>query len=133
MWACYKGHSEVVRLLIVQRADVNVHGQYHITPLMWAAGRGHIAIVRLLLDQGARVNTGDKVLLFLFLLLFRFCFDRSIRIHFCLIVYLYLYLFQYGTSALIWACRKSLIEIVDMLLQAGANVDVSGMVKSVHF
>lgn len=47
--------------MIEQRAEVNVHGQFHITPLMWAAGRGHVAIVRLLLENGAKVNAGDKV------------------------------------------------------------------------
>ncbi len=61
MWACYKGYIEAATLLLEQRAEVNVHGQYHITPLMWASGRGHTAIVRLLLDHGAKVNTGDKV------------------------------------------------------------------------
>lgn len=61
MWACYKGHVETASLLIEQRAEVNVHGQFHITPLMWAAGRGHTAIVRLLLNHGAKVNVGDKV------------------------------------------------------------------------
>ena len=62
MWACYKGHMDTVTVLIDKQADVNVHGQYHVTPLMLASGRGHTAIVRLLLDHGARVNVGDKVL-----------------------------------------------------------------------
>lgn len=61
MWACYKGHLETARLLIEQRAEVNVHGQFHITPLMWASGRGHVDIVQLLLEHGAKVNVGDKV------------------------------------------------------------------------
>ena len=62
VWACYKGHMDTATVLIDKQADVNVHGQYHVTPLMLASGRGHTAIVRLLLDHGARVNVGDKVL-----------------------------------------------------------------------
>lgn len=34
---------------------------------------------------------------------------------------------KYGTTALVWACRKGSAEIVDMLLKAGANVDTAGM------
>jgi len=36
---------------------------------------------------------------------------------------------QYGTSALVWACRKGDVELVDSLLRAGANVDTAGMVS----
>lgn len=39
-----------------------------------------------------------------------------------------MYCFQYGTTALVWACRKGNPEIVDCLLRAGANVDTAGMV-----
>lgn len=41
-----------------------------------------------------------------------------------------LYYFQYGTTALIWASRKGNVEIVDMLLQAAANVDTAGIVRN---
>lgn len=75
MWACYKGYLETARLLIEQRAEVNVHGQFHITCLMWAAGRGHVAIVRLLLEHGAKVNVGDKVLLGLAKVIHNHLFD----------------------------------------------------------
>ena len=36
---------------------------------------------------------------------------------------------QYGTTPLIWACRKGHTEIVDMLLTEGAVVDKAGMVS----
>lgn len=36
---------------------------------------------------------------------------------------------QYGTTPLVWACRKGYTEIVPLLLEAGANVDTAGMVK----
>jgi len=35
---------------------------------------------------------------------------------------------QYGTTALLWACRKGSVDIVESLLKAGANVDTAGMV-----
>lgn len=34
---------------------------------------------------------------------------------------------KYGTTALVWACRKGNAEIVEILLKAGANVDTAGM------
>ena len=115
LWACYKGHVNTGRLLVEKHADVNVHGQYYLTPLMWASGRGHASTVHLLLDSGARVNTGDKVTPS------SNCWDIWFELD-----------FQYGTTALIWACRKSYVDIVDMLLHAGANVDVSGMVVIIN-
>jgi ankyrin repeat-rich membrane spanning protein len=36
--------------------------------------------------------------------------------------------FQYGTTPLIWACRKGHADIVTELLQHGAYVDNTGMV-----
>jgi ankyrin repeat-rich membrane spanning protein len=38
-------------------------------------------------------------------------------------------LFQYGTTPLIWACRKGHLANVEALLDAGANVDAVGMVR----
>jgi len=37
---------------------------------------------------------------------------------------------QYGTTPLIWACRKGHTDIVEMLLHAGAVADKAGMVHS---
>jgi ankyrin repeat protein len=41
--------------------------------------------------------------------------------------------FQYGTTPLIWACRKGHAEVVDMLLGDGAVVDKAGMVSEAWF
>lgn len=61
MWASYKGHYDTVVILLERNADVNAHGNYHISSLLWAAGRGHTDIAKLLLKRGAKVNVGDKV------------------------------------------------------------------------
>lgn len=60
MWATYKGRTDVVSLLLERGADVNAHGNYHISSLLWAAGRGNTQIVQSLISHGAKVNVGDK-------------------------------------------------------------------------
>lgn len=60
MWASYKGHSDLVQLLLDHGADPNTQGPHHMTSLMWAAGRGHTDIVKALLAKGVKVNIGDK-------------------------------------------------------------------------
>lgn len=61
MWATYKGRSTTVKMLITRGADVNAHGNFHISSLLWAAGRGYSEIVKDLIAHGAKVNVGDKV------------------------------------------------------------------------
>ena len=61
MWASYKGHINLVLMLLNRNADVNAHGNYHISSLLWAAGRGHTDIAKALIQHGAKVNIGDKV------------------------------------------------------------------------
>lgn len=60
MWATYKCRPEVVSLLLERGADLNAHGNYHLSSLLWASGRGYTQIVRLLISYGAKVNVGDK-------------------------------------------------------------------------
>lgn len=62
MWATYRGRSATVTLLLARGADVNAHGNFHISSLLWAAGRGYTDIVKDLIAHGAKVNVGDKVI-----------------------------------------------------------------------
>lgn len=61
MWATYKGRAEVAAFLMDRSAEVNAHGNYHISSLLWAAGRGHVDIAKALINHGAKINVGDKV------------------------------------------------------------------------
>lgn len=115
MWSAYKGHTQTVALLLEKGADIFAHGNYHLGPLLWAAGRGHKDIVQMLIHRGAKVNVGDKVRIY-----FRFLFKNIPNCPIQIIL-------QYGTTALVWTCRKGNVEIVEMLLKAGANVDTAGM------
>ncbi|KAJ7162914.1 ankyrin repeat-containing domain protein [Mycena filopes] len=53
--ASYRGHREVVLLLLNYRGDVDGQGYYG-TALQAAAGEGHAEVVRLLLERGARIT-----------------------------------------------------------------------------
>ena len=101
--------------------------------LTWASGRGHTEIVRMLLDNGAKVNTADKVNISIFVMSYwassRFMIKRRRSSYVALERWSYVvFTFQYGTTPLVWACRRGHKEIADMLLSEHATVDNAGMV-----
>src|SRR5262249_10305823 len=54
-WAAFKGHTEVVRVLLARGADVNVkETSMGILPLQFAAFQGSAEIVKMLLEKGAQ-------------------------------------------------------------------------------
>ena len=85
MWAAWKGHADVVKLLKAYGAeeglpaaamlgdktkaqrlleagsDVDVKSQDGLTPLMGAVKMGHADVVKLLLDKGANVNATNQM------------------------------------------------------------------------
>lgn len=60
IWASYSGFTNLANLLLDRGADINAHGNFHITALVWAAGRGHTKLACTLIERGAKVNVGDK-------------------------------------------------------------------------
>ena len=62
-FACDRGYTEIVKLLIERGADVNVEDTfYHASALSWAARKDRTEIVKLLLDHGAK-SAGDVVMM----------------------------------------------------------------------
>ncbi|KAJ6477191.1 ankyrin repeat-containing domain protein [Mycena vitilis] len=57
--ASYRGHSEMVLLLLNHGADVNGQGYYG-TALQAASGEGHKNIVRLLTERGAEISPSNE-------------------------------------------------------------------------
>lgn len=53
MLAAMKGHTEVVRLLVQNGADLNVTAKYNLSALMLAVINNHTEIVRILVQAGA--------------------------------------------------------------------------------
>jgi ankyrin repeat protein len=61
--ATWKGHQEVVKVLLNAGADVNAHNNnehWGTTPLHAAAHANQAAIAQMLIENGADVNTRDK-------------------------------------------------------------------------
>ena len=87
MWACYKGHDEIVELLLQNGADASTKVSYQMNSLMWAAGRGHFNCVNLLLKYKKHSNLDVSLT------------DR------------------FGSSALYWACRRGCLQSVLYLLK----------------
>ena len=55
-WASKQGHTEVVKILINNFADVNIGDRYGFTPLIWASQYGWTDIVEILVTSGAQIN-----------------------------------------------------------------------------
>lgn len=53
--ACYKGHLDMVRFLLLAGADQEHKTDEMHTALMEASMDGHVEVARLLLDSGAQV------------------------------------------------------------------------------
>ena len=60
-WAANNGHKETVKLLLENRAKIDVQSEYsQTTPLFQAAENGYEAIVKLLLEKGADLETRNS-------------------------------------------------------------------------
>jgi outer membrane protein assembly factor BamB len=61
MFACAKGHAEVIRLLLAEGADPNSKDRFYSAgPMAWAAMKQHTDVVMLLVDSGAK-DTGTAL------------------------------------------------------------------------
>ena len=51
-WAAFKGHKDVVHLLLDRGADPNIADHFGRTPLSKALGKGHLDIANILEKNG---------------------------------------------------------------------------------
>jgi uncharacterized protein len=103
------GQVEAARVLIKKGAKVNAvekwHGQ---SPLMWAVAQGHTAMVKELIASGADVNARSIVN----------DWDRQVTGEPRAV-----YRPAGGLTPLLFAAREGCVDCVDLLVNAGANID----------
>ena len=56
-----KGNESLCRLLLEQKADVNIQDNNGYTPLHWCASIGNEKLCRLLVEHNASVNIQDNL------------------------------------------------------------------------
>jgi hypothetical protein len=59
LWACMRGHLQMVRLLVERGADMESSSHDGRTGLMWACATDHEPIVQLLLSYGVAIRRMD--------------------------------------------------------------------------
>ena len=91
--AASKGCGEIVSALLRKGADVDELDAWGNSPLIWATHRGHLAVVQTLLTAGADTSVGG-------------CMEGTL-----------------ASSALSFAAEQGCLDIMDHLINAGADVD----------
>ncbi|NKB33009.1 MAG: hypothetical protein GKR91_07930 [Pseudomonadales bacterium] len=127
-WAAHRNNQELARLLLETGADVNAHNELGATPMWLAARNGSVAMLELLLDAGANPNIplqmGETPLMSaarsgamdsIALLLARGAEVNAAEQ-------------EKSQTALMWAVAQSHSEVVQLLIDNGANLNARSSV-----
>jgi uncharacterized protein len=130
LWAANNSHDEIARALIAATAAVDTPNDYGITPLLQASRTGDSAMVELLLRAGANPSKahpeGETPLMAAArsgsVPAVRLLLARGVDVNAA-------EKFQ-QTTALMWAAGEGHIDVVDLLLEAGAEPNRQAHVTS---
>jgi ankyrin repeat protein len=130
LWAANNGSVEIARLLIANKAAVDAANDFGITPLLQASRVGDSAMVDLLLRAGANPSKahpeGETPLLAAArsgsVPTVRLLLARGVDVN-------HAETFQ-QTTALMWAAAEGHIDVVDLLIEAGADPNRQGHVTT---
>jgi ankyrin repeat protein len=130
LWAANNGSVEIARLLIANKAAVDAANDFGITPLLQASRVGDSAMVDLLLRSGANSSKahpeGETPLLAAArsgsVPTVRLLLARGVDVN-------HAETFQ-QTTALMWAAAEGHIDVVDLLIEAGADPNRQGHVTT---
>jgi uncharacterized protein len=130
LWAANNGSVEIARLLIASKAAVDAANDFGITPLLQASRVGDSAMVDLLLRSGANPNKahpeGETPLLAAArsgsVPAVRLLLTRGVDVNAAEKVQ--------DTTAVMWAAAEGHIDVVDVLIEAGADINRQGHITT---
>jgi ankyrin repeat protein len=130
LWAAHKSSPEIAQVLIAAKAAVDAANDYGITPLLQASRTGDAAMVDVLLKAGADPSRahpeGETPLLAASragsVPIVRLLLARGVDVNAA-------EAFQ-KTTALMWAAAEGHVDVVDVLLKAGADPNRQAHVTS---
>jgi len=130
LWAANNGSVEIARLLIANKAAVDAANDFGITALLQASRVGDSAMVDLLLRSGANPNKahpeGETPLLAASrsgsVPSVRLLLTRGVDVNAA-------EKFQ-NTTAVMWAAAEGHVDVVDVLIEAGADINRQGHITS---
>jgi len=131
VWATHQSDLEIAKLLIAAGAKPDIANHYGVTPLLDASRTGDVAMMDLLLKAGAdpkRAHTEGETPLMAAsragsVPAVRLLLDRGVDVNAT-------DSFQ-NESALMWASAEGHLDVVDMLLKAGANPNLKAHITSI--
>jgi uncharacterized protein len=131
LWATHRSDAEMVRVLLAAGAKPDVANNYGITPLLDASRTGDVEVMTVLLKAGADPKRthpeGETPLMAASrsgsVPAVRLLLDRGVDVNAT-------DTFQKQT-ALMWASGEGHVNVVDMLLKAGANPNLKAHVTSI--
>lgn len=130
LWAANNGSVEIARLLIANKAAVDAANDFGITALLQASRVGDSAMVDLLLRSGANPNKahpeGETPLLAASrsgsVPTVRLLLTRGVDVNAA-------EKFQ-NTTAVMWAAAEGHVDVVDVLIEAGADINRQGHITT---
>ena len=111
--ASRRGYIEVVKVLLDSGAKIETKDKDKTTPLIWASKCNHLEVVKLLLESGANVNTNEGKS--------KYTSENS----WTQTNGIYTDKNLIGGTSLIYASHNGYIQIVKILLESGANINIT--------
>jgi uncharacterized protein len=130
LWAVHGSNPEIARALIAAKASVDIANDYGVTPLLHASRTGDAAMMELLLGAGAKPNLAHPEGETPLLAASRAGNARGVRLLLGRGVDVNQPESFQKTTPLMWAAAEGHLDVVDLLLEAGANPNLQAHVTT---